>query len=458
MTKILQTAILVFICRLISKVEAFHRQKRFVKSITKISREIVPRAQTCKPRVSLSALPIDKLSLSFPLIKDHDTWGNVAMLSSVASLAQVFGTQTKVGQLLGPPVSGMFIAFILGSIGVLPPGGSPGAKILQQISLTLATPLILLGADLRDCRQKAGSLLGSFTIASLATWISSCVGYLLCGPMLAAALPHNQDGLKIAAALCAKNIGGGINYIAVCQSLQASPQAVAAGLCVDNIAALIYFPVTSALASGRPDVELDNSNQQSDIDTNLEVDKSAFSVARVSTVLAIAATCAWIGERIGGESGSLPCSTIVTLIFALMGPESLNNSIRPSAEMLGTVLLYQFFATAGAPGLRIAESVKASFLPLSAFLVCLYGIHGAILYLCHKIVTRFKPLDQGFASPQRLLVGSSAAIGGPATAIALAQASGWKSLIVPSILVGNIGYAIATFLGIGFFSIYCAPK
>jgi uncharacterized membrane protein len=52
------------------------------------------------------------------------------------------------------------------------------------------------------------------------------------------------------------------------------------------------------------------------------------------------------------------------------------------------------------------------------------------------------------------LVASSAAIGGPATAVALAQANGWKSLIAPSLLVGNLGYAIATFCGIAFHAFF----
>jgi hypothetical protein len=54
--------------------------------------------------------------------------------------------------------------------------------------------------------------------------------------------------------------------------------------------------------------------------------------------------------------------------------------------------------------------------------------------------------------PQRLLVASSAAIGGPATAVALAQANGWTSLIGPSVLVGNLGYAVATFCGLIFYA------
>ena len=54
----------------------------------------------------------------------------------------------------------------------------------------------------------------------------------------------------------------------------------------------------------------------------------------------------------------------------------------------------------------------------------------------------------------RLLVSSSAAIGGPATAVALATEAQWKSLMVPSLIIGNIGYAIATFCGLVFHSYY----
>jgi len=57
-------------------------------------------------------------------------------------------------------------------------------------------------------------------------------------------------------------------------------------------------------------------------------------------------------------------------------------------------------------------------------------------------------------APQRLLVASSAAIGGPATAAALAKSVQWESLVTPGLLVGNIGYAVATFIGLLFYSVY----
>ena len=60
------------------------------------------------------------------------------------------------------------------------------------------------------------------------------------------------------------------------------------------------------------------------------------------------------------------------------------------------------------------------------------------------------PLRAGSRAPPRamLLTASNANVGGPATACALAVGCGWPGLVTPALLVGNLGYAIATPLGI----------
>lgn len=82
----------------------------------------------------------------------------------------------------------------------------------------------------------------------------------------------------------------------------------------------------------------------------------------------------------------------------------------------------------------------------------MYGMHGATLWLVKKFVevTKIQYWKKVIA-PQRLLAASSAAIGGPATAAALAQSHQWDSLLTPSLLVGNVGYAVATFIGLLFY-------
>ena len=146
-----------------------------------------------------------------------------------------------------------------------------------------------------------------------------------------------------------------------------------------------------------------------------------------------------------------------------MFPSKAITPLRPTGEILGTALLYIFFATAGTGGLSIADSVRAAFLPIGMFLTILYSVHGATLAGMRRFVlwnrrrrsgsTDEGKSDEGFVAPQRLLVASSAAIGGPATAAALAKASGWPSLVTPSLLVGNLGYAIATFAAIAFYRV-----
>jgi uncharacterized membrane protein len=419
----------------------------------------------------LKALP----SIALPLISPTDTLGNIACLTATASISHRLGKTTSLGKLLGPPVTAMAIAFVLGSVGVLPSGGSSGAKMLQLVSIQLATPMLLLGVNIRECRQRCGPLLKSFILAAFSTIVASLCAFPLCSKSLTHAL--GGDGVKIAAALMAKNVGGGLNYVAVCRSLGASPNAVAAGLCVDNIFALIYFPLTSALAAGKPDisshdddeVKVDNNDGDGDDfgdkkskDANSGIEfQNGINAESVSAALTVATLATWMGETIGGQSGGLPLATCLTILFTIVCPK-IAASLSSSGEALGTSLLYLFFATAGAPGLAIADSVKAAFLPLGLFLSLLYGVHGSILMLARKLMLwkrqRFDHInaesDNSALLPQRLLVASSAAIGGPATAAALAKANKWDSLVAPSLIVGNLGYAIATFCGLAFNAFY----
>ena len=77
---------------------------------------------------------------------------------------------------------------------------------------------------------------------------------------------------------------------------------------------------------------------------------------------------------------------------------------------------------------------------LFAFSALQIGIHFTTLMAIGRGIFRL---------PNReLYLASNANVGGPTTAAAMAQAKGWKRLVLPALLIGILGYATATALAL----------
>mmetsp|Transcript_16984 Transcript_16984/g.37114 ORF Transcript_16984/g.37114 Transcript_16984/m.37114 type:complete len:633 (+) Transcript_16984:242-2140(+) len=391
------------------------------------------------------------------LVASDDSWGNLAALAGVTVVAQHLGnpnsdtnsTLARVARLLGAPVTAMAITFLLASTNVLAPGGTQTSRNLQALAIRFATPWILLGADFRlggagsnsksSNRTDGGSsssdasvapLVVGFGLASLATLAGGWVGYKAAGGGLVGSALGNHNGPAIAAALLAKNIGGGINYVAVCAALRASPEAVAAGLCIDNIGALVYFPISNLLAGRYPDIVVDDDNDVAndilDVDNHNDNDNDAvelppplpqlLTVSSISTAIFAAATLLWMGDFVATKlvkspSSQIPIVTLLSVLWAGVVAPRLSSlfgtrarasnkgqheqqqqrqrlqlsSFRSTCDTLGTVCLYLFFTTAGAPGIKVARSMASALGPLSVFSVLLYAVHGGILSALYQL-------------------------------------------------------------------------
>jgi hypothetical protein len=141
----------------------------------------------------------------------------------------------------------MLVGAALANANVLPPPG-PHYQSAQNLVVSLATPLLLLGADVRVMWRVARRLLQAFLLGSLTVAVAaSCAFYGLSSAMHGVGSAPAGDGWKVAAALTAKCVGGGLNYVAVANTLGVSPDVFAAGIAADNVFALAYFPLVSAL-------------------------------------------------------------------------------------------------------------------------------------------------------------------------------------------------------------------
>lgn len=100
-----------------------------------------------------------------------------------------------------------------------------------------------------------------------------------------------------------------------------------------------------------------------------------------------------------------------------------------------------FFATIGAAS---GAGVGQHSLALGCFVAIQLGVHVAVAVLAGKALRL--PTDT-------VLIASNANVGGPATAVAMAQARGWTHLVQPAMLLGSLGYCIGTGLGLWMYSL-----
>ena len=132
-------------------------------------------------------------------------------------------------------------------------------------------------------------------------------------------------------------------------------------------------------------------------------------------------------------------SSLFSVLIATSVPSRIHNIVYP-AELVGKLLLLVFFGSIGNSAGNILATLRlAGIGALFVFGLGVYVVHLSVILGVGK--TLRIPLPD-------LLLASNANIGNAATAAALASSMGWKSRLLPAILVGNLGNFLGTFLGI----------
>lgn len=307
--------------------------------------------------------------------------------------------------------------------------------------LPLAVPLLLFSANLRVVFKSTGRLVPLFCFGSVGTLLGGVVGYAIV-PLLSL----GDEAWKVCAALTSRHIGGAVNYVAVANVLNVSPKVLGAGLAADNLCNVLYFALLFYLAR---DAEYKDEKSAAGAEGQNEIAKEdssgkGFSTYNASAAIAYSAVSCYLSKSLsmlinnGSASLTIPIATVFSVLVATTFPKQCKE-VAQSGEALAALAMNAFFSTVGASG-SIADMLSTA---PSLFFFSMTQV------LTHLTFLLFAAKLFAFRRSEAL-VASNANVGGPTTAAAMAASLKWSSLVVPGMLVGVLGYAVATFVGLAF--------
>ena len=368
------------------------------------------------------------------IIGANDHWALWGILFLVAALS-LWAEKTKIGSKLSAVVVAIIIAFILSNLSIIPTE-APAYDIVWSYMVPLAIPLLLFKANLRKIIKEAGPTLIAFIFGAIGTIIGTFISFKI--------FPLGSEGWKLAGIFCSTYIGGSMNYVATAAALQMhAGDLLTAGVAADNLVMAAYFVILFAIPSSiflkklfpsKHDEKANTSNSATILEEMKRPD--LINMAKgLAAGLVICAAGFRLSELISIQGSGILIITALVVSLATIFPKQIGTI--EGADQIGSLLMQVFFVVIGASA-NIYVVLRVG--PILFFF-------AAVILLVHLlfilITSKFFKLDLA-----EIVIASNANMGGPTTAAAMAVAKRWNDLVIPAVLCGTLGYAIATFIGV----------
>lgn len=331
----------------------------------------------------------------------------------------------------------MTAAIVLANLRILPTA-APVYDLTWDYLVPIAIPLLLFKANLGKILRETGPMLIAFLIGSVTVVIGVIAGTWLLD--LGAAEP------QLAGIFTGTYIGGSLNFAAVAEATGFRESSMlTAAVAADNVATNLHFLLIIFLPGvGWISRRFASKHIEDAAPVDMSVDLGRHTVTNLdlagllmslATAFAIAAIGTWVATIAGAPQFSILAITVLAVLFGSLLP---NQVAKLSGyDEAGNALMFIFLAGIGAT-CDIWLLVQMAPI-LFVFAAIIITVHMTLLLAIGKL---FK-LDIA-----EMLMASAMCISGPSAAPALGAALGWRTLIIPAVLLGCLGYVIGSFAGL----------
>lgn len=358
---------------------------------------------------------------------------------------------------LGTALVVIVVAAILANVGVIPTYSDeiPVYTGIFGFVAPLSIFWLLLAVRLKDVLGAGSTMLGLFVVGALGTTLGVVVGmHVVDGQAAFGELYGAFGGMFVGT-----YTGGSVNFNAIALEYGVMEEGVlyAGAAAVDSLMTAVWMAVNllvprllgsrwpgakkRAAAAAAPGGALIAAKE---LDLGIEDDTESVHPVDLAWLLALGcgavvlsgAAADWLGALTGVE---LPSILILTTLALALAQLPIIARLH-GARLLGMFSVLLFLAVIGALcDIEALRSIGSLGTTIFLFVCVVLVVHGLFVYGAAAIA-RIDPVAASCAS--------QANVGGGTTALAVARSLGRPDLVLPSILIGALGTAAGTYLGV----------
>lgn len=360
----------------------------------------------------------------------------------------------------GTTMTVLVTAAITANLGIIPHQDTPLYSGIFRYVAPMCIFCLLLCVNLKDIRKAGGPMIALFLLGAVGTVLGVVVGmWVVDGQKVFGEFHRGIGGTFVAT-----YTGGAANFNALAQGYSIdrnNPALFATMSAIDSFFTLLWMvctfaiPRTALFLRSRKDPNAQNLLHEREMISGVDEDTETIHPLDLATLTTVTAGAVWFARLISQWSADTLMSllsdweltidsrgmfyiiltTLALLIAQLPGAKRFTRG----SQLLGMFAMYLFLAVLGTYcniGVVMKQGDTAIY--LIQFVAIVVGCHGLVSFLGGALFR----LDFDM-----IAIASQANIGGATTALGLARTLGRKDLVLSSILVGALGYAVGTYLG-----------